>query len=337
MRYLAMRFIALLLPFCSVGCAQRMETPMTARTAALQLLDRVQTAFARPDGAYREHLQSDQIAYVWPVSMMLDAQIAAARVEPARLDRVSQTIQLLNRYRRTVNGHLAFASSPDPNADTFFDDNAWLVLSFVETYELTRDPEHLKLAVQTLEFVLSGHDTTLGGGVWWVHENRQTKNTCSTAPAILACLRVAKHDPDPRWQAEAAALKTWLQTHLRDTDGLYFDHIKTDGSIDKTKFSYNSAVTILIDSSRQTLDSGIAFWTSDNGFKDDAQFGRWWCQALLHMNKSDHAKAIANSIRVRNPNPAFYPKRLDQFGDNPNAALIDQAARVRILLDTSRR
>ena len=48
--------------------------------------------------------------------------------------------------------------------DKYYDDNAWLVITFLEAYETTRDPRYLTRADETLKFVLSGWDEKGGGG-----------------------------------------------------------------------------------------------------------------------------------------------------------------------------
>ena len=54
--------------------------------------------------------------------------------------------------------------------EKYYDDNAWLVISFFEAYELTHNPRYRRRAEDTLDFVPSGWDeSVLGGGIWW-HE-----------------------------------------------------------------------------------------------------------------------------------------------------------------------
>ena len=68
--------------------------------------------------------------------------------------------------RALIPGYDAYLSSPG-NSDKYYDDNAWMVLTFVEAYEKTGERKYLLRAVEALRFVLSGWDEKLGGGIYW--------------------------------------------------------------------------------------------------------------------------------------------------------------------------
>ena len=89
-----------------------------------------------------------------------------------------------------VQGYDAYLSSPG-NSDKYYDDNAWMVLTFVEAYELTGERKYLYRAADAMRFVLSGWDEKLGGGIYW-RENKTSKNTCSNGPSATAALALAQ-------------------------------------------------------------------------------------------------------------------------------------------------
>jgi uncharacterized protein YyaL (SSP411 family) len=133
--------------------------------------------------------------------------------------------------------------------DKYYDDNAWLVITFAEAFQLTGDRAYLTRAEQTAYFVDSGRDDELGGGIWW-HERHldDSKNTCANGPAAVGYLYLARVGPRERaeeWRKIAAGVVEWTQKHLRDKDGLYDDRIVvTTGEVKRGKLTYNSALML---------------------------------------------------------------------------------------------
>jgi uncharacterized protein YyaL (SSP411 family) len=133
--------------------------------------------------------------------------------------------------------------------DKYYDDNAWMVITFLEAYELTRDSRYLTRAEQALDFVLSGWDDEGGGGIWW-HEGHKegTKNTCANAPTAVSCLRLAKYrDPQAaeKLTERAKQIVDWTVATFQDEDGLFWDSKNlATGHINRAKLTYNSALML---------------------------------------------------------------------------------------------
>ena len=84
-------------------------------------------------------------------------------------------------------------------------------------------------------------DEQLGGGIYWCEQKKESKNTCSNAPASVFALKLFRATQDSSYLAQGKALYKWTQTHLQDTtDYLYFDNMALDGKIGYAKFAYNS-------------------------------------------------------------------------------------------------
>ena len=119
-----------------------------------------------------------------------------------------------------------------------------------DLYGFTRDNWYLEKAKSVYEFMLSGMDDKLGGGVYW-HEDKKnipeeaSKNTCSNAPAAVMCVKLYQATNDAEYLAKAREIYDWTKATLQDPgDHLYFDNIKLDGTRGTTKFSYNSGQMI---------------------------------------------------------------------------------------------
>src|SRR5206468_4318628 len=90
-------------------------------------------------------------------------------------------------------------------------------------------------------------------------------NTCSNAPAAVACLRMAEFRRRDQNIAWARKIVTWTNEHLQDHDGLFWDRKKVaTGKVVGHKLTYNSALML-----RANL--GLYRWTGEQQFLDEAR------------------------------------------------------------------
>ncbi|RYD53750.1 MAG: hypothetical protein EOP83_22960, partial [Verrucomicrobiaceae bacterium] len=189
--------------------------------------------------------------YIWGSGVMFSALAGAARHDRKYKPLMRKFFDGMEVY---WDGKAKIpAYEPAPTAghgnDKYYDDNAWMVLTFLEAYEMTRETRYLKRAGEVLDFVVSGWDEEAGGGLWW-HELHKddTKNTCSNAPAAVGCFRIAKFS-NPQAAARRIAMgrkiMEWTTTHLRAPNGLFADslNVKT-GAKNEDQLTYNSALML---------------------------------------------------------------------------------------------
>jgi uncharacterized protein YyaL (SSP411 family) len=203
------------------------------------------------------------------------------------------------------NGYDAFLA--DSGDDKYYDDNAWMVLTFTEAYAHTRDARYLRRAEEAMRFVLSGWDETRGGGIYWRQKPRETKNTCSNGPSATAALKLARFSRKDDYAGWARRIVRWTQDTLQDKagDGLYFDNIHVDsGKVEKTKWTYNTGLMLRahLELWRRTKDkahraeamrlavaSEKEFVRAETGaFRDEANFSHLLCEAFLDLWRETH-------------------------------------------------
>lgn len=233
----------------------------------------LESGFRMPSGFVREKLGSAQPVFNWGLGVFLSADNALARLNPARKAVLRRDLAMAERY---WNG-TGFDVQPGPNFpnDLYYDDNAWMVLALVESYEILKERHWLDLAGKALAFVLSGRDRALGGGIWWRTADRRTKNTCSNGPSAAACLAVFQHTRDPKLLENARGLYSWTVERLRDpSDALFWDNIARDGTVEPTKWSYNTA--LMIRAARGLARAtGEARYSEDVAAMERAARARW--------------------------------------------------------------
>jgi len=195
---------------------------------------------------YRERAPRAELPYatLWPLSMWQSALIYAAQRDTQRYLPTFRRLQkTLLAYWDEKHSPPGFDAYPGGN-DKYYDDNAWMVLNYVQMYEMTRDRQWLKWAQDVHRFVWSGWDEQLGGGIYW-HQSRKSKNTCSNAPALVSALWLYSVTRQPEYLLQAQQIHGWLTARLQDPgDGLFWDNMQMDGRVDRTKFPYNTALMI---------------------------------------------------------------------------------------------
>jgi len=293
------------------------------RQKAQEQMDYIQSHFydapaKRYHGKYPDEAQGLPYAFMWANGVQWRALLDAARYEPVKYSPILENYgEGMRQYywdpqpKGSPPGFNAYCSGPG-GTDKYYDDNAWLVLGFFEAYNQTHNPKYLQWAKETQTFVLSGWDETLGGGIYW-KLNHESKNTCVNAPAAVSALDLAGTGTARDQWAWGQRLHTWVNATLQDKDGLYWDNIKLDGSIEKSKWTYNTALMIEADillSKRQhdpkllahaerSADAGLAAWQdADTGrFQNDANFTHLLCEALIRLYEVDHNLRYLNAVR----------------------------------------
>lgn len=190
--------------------------------------------------------QTNPYAYLWPFSGSLSAISAlyASTLDLSYLQMFNKkAVPGLEMYLDTKRSPAAYASyiTTAPPSDRFYDDNIWIGIDFTDMYLLTGDSGYLDKAKLIWNFIESGTDTLLGGGIYWCEQKKFGKNTCSNAPGAVYALKLFEATGDSAYFKQGSNLYRWTKKNLQDPiDYLYFDNIKLDGRVDKTKYAYNS-------------------------------------------------------------------------------------------------
>ena len=102
--------------------------------------------FDSQSGVYFKSVTVRKPDYVWLQSVMFSNLVAAARSDPATYGPLLQKyFTALDGYwdpKVKIPGYEAAPTRGNGN-DKYYDDNAWLVITFLEAYETNRDPRYL--------------------------------------------------------------------------------------------------------------------------------------------------------------------------------------------------
>ena len=246
----------------SPGGAARPEPPpesWTGRAHAAQAT--LLRAFAVPGSdLLRERapaLPTDRrYAYLWPFGQALAAAIDLALLthdEAALRQARAFGIAFFAHYWDDDNPETGGASYPLlEGGDTFYDDNLWIGLALCDLYRATGEPQWLDGAARIFDFVSGAWDDDPQhphpGGIFWAQRRANPsgdRNTVSNAPAAQLALYLHAATGERRYLDWARRTFDWTERTLRDpADGLYWDHVKLDGTFERTKWSYNQGTML---------------------------------------------------------------------------------------------
>jgi uncharacterized protein YyaL (SSP411 family) len=299
-----------------------------------------------------------QPAFNWGVGVALSALNSAAKLDPGYKPWLRDYADRIRVYWNDAPPVAGFDVLPGPKSpDRYYDDNAWMVLSLMETYAILKDGGDLELAKRALDYVLSGESKRLGGGIYWRESDKASKNTCSNGPSIAAAMAVYSVTRDATLLETSERLYAWTKAKLQDpADGLYWDNVDLSGKVEKTKWSYNTALMITsakklylatekpgyLADARRMEQAAKQFWLVEDGaggLKCDAQFAHLLLESWMEAPAMPDANAIGARVlafvgeKVRDERGRYTNRwEVPTTGPIASNAILSQASAARAFL-----
>ena len=345
-------FLLLFLFLCRQS-AYAQTPPDTLKMWGLEALNKIETDFALPERSlYAGDWKRDQTkpggpSVMWDCGVQLTALTAAAKLDPTHYEaRLRRFVKGMDVYWSPGDNKVwGYDVLPGPKQpDRYYDDNEWVCLGLCEAYEVTKEAAYRDRAEAVFIFVMSGEDAKLDGGLYWHEQEKKSKNACSNGPAAAAALRLYQITHKPKYLEIGKRLYAWMNAHLQDTDGLYWDNIRLDGRVEKTKWSYNTALMLrancllyeitkeakYIDEAERLARASEAHWVkADTGaIADGGAFAHLLSESFLYLaaqDSNDHWTKLVNRALT-----FVYDKARDTEGrygdhwDQPVATPIDK-------------
>ena len=174
----------------------------------------------------------------------------------------------------------------------YYDDNQWIGITALDAYARKKQKSDLAKGKEMYDFMMSGYDQVLGGGIYWVEGNNSSKNTCSNGPGVLVALQMYQATKNKMYLDTALKIFNWTNAKLQTPTGLFYDNIRTkDGSLGKATFSYNTGTMLesnvylyeitgdkkYLDAANAMAESSLSFFYGEGKFRD----GYWFNAVLL--------------------------------------------------------
>lgn len=185
-------------------------------------------------------------AFAWPVSQAVAAAIAVARVPGVETDAAGRAAIGFRQLDPLRQGALYESAA---GSDIFYDDNEWIAQDLLDWNQLRRD----RFAVARAEAIFAGvvhawdsdAATPCAGGVYWTTAaGNSDRNTVSTANGAVVGLRLYALTRRPVFLYWSRRMLDWMNDCMLAPNGLYWDHVAVDGTLDRREWSYNQGSPI---------------------------------------------------------------------------------------------
>jgi hypothetical protein len=167
------------------------------------------------------------LATIWDIVPLFQSLDAIAIAQPTRANRravarfAAGAERYLNRGLRPVPGFSPYPGDREAATETWFDDNGWWGLAFIDAYRATGTRRWLTDAERALAYVAAAGWDNEGGGIWWNTEHPYKAGEALASDTLLATLIYQQtHSAFALGQAEKFLL--WGNTiGFSAADGLY--------------------------------------------------------------------------------------------------------------------
>ncbi len=136
----------------------------------------------------------------------------------------------------------------------FYDDENWLTLALIRSYDLDGTPKYLQKAEDIYSDIMNGWDPaccgSFCGGIWWDKTpdpgtGRRTKATASNAGPVIAGVRLAARTGNPSYLSFAhKVFEFWASSMLDPGTHHVLDHFDDAGNVVDWQFTYNEGLMI---------------------------------------------------------------------------------------------
>jgi hypothetical protein len=175
------------------------------------------------------------LATIWGSVALFEAVDALAQSAPTPAHE-----RLVNRFAREfetywnphVHGYAPYPHDRGSGVETWFDDNGWLGIAFLQAFRATKNHAYLSDANKAFEFAVHyGWDASAGGGMWWNTDHPYHSGPALASQSLLGMLLYGEDHAS--WQLEAVkTFVDWANANdIEDERQLYLEKPNNPNSV----------------------------------------------------------------------------------------------------------
>jgi len=290
-----------------------------------------------------------EYSYLWSYCAMYQAANEIEKLEP-KANLMAPMLKLMYRYYSPAApkpGFTDYIMALKPG-ERYYDDNEWIGITALDAYTRTKKKADLDLGKAMYDFIMTGHDQVLGGGIYWKEGDLSSKNTCSNGPGALVALQMYQATKNKAYLDTAIKIIKWTDAKLQTPEKLYWDNIRTkDGGVNKGILSYNTGTPLeayvylyeitknkkYLDEANAIADASLSFFYGEGKFRDDYWFNAVLLRGYQHLLKYNKdtkyiigfKKALDNTLQHEKNDKNLFT------GNNGVRNLVDQGGLLEIL------
>jgi rhamnogalacturonyl hydrolase YesR len=179
---------------------------------------------------YRDYLGDDKarpLEALWDTISMFELLDEVAIAQPNANNRravesfADYYIHYWNPNLEPTPGYAPYPGQRGKQQTTWYDDNGWLGLAFLDADQATGTRRYLSDAEHAMAFIeAGGWDATHGGGMWWDTQHPWHSGEALAADTDLAA-RLYQVTHQAQYLESAVTWMTWANQHLRQKNGVY--------------------------------------------------------------------------------------------------------------------
>jgi hypothetical protein len=253
------------------------DDSLSYKEKAKETYEMIQRLYTTGD-LYKENYPAQQgenrYSYLWPYVGMVSAGNVLYELgyDEAILRKEFSGLEAYYDDREILPSYQAYVFS-EQQSDHYYDDASIVVMELIDAYRLTEDPFFLNRAKTVTEFIMSGEDSRMGGGLYWLESvskdctdgSNCLKAANTSAYAAYVTSEMYKITDDQKYLDFAKRVYDWTYNTLRDhSDNLYWNDISiATGQISIPKWTYNAGMMIM---------SGVSLYevTGEEHYKTEA-------------------------------------------------------------------
>lgn len=222
--------------------------PQAGATAPLPYLQLAESGVARAERAWRDARRgwyderlADRdrypLATIWGIVPLFEALDAIAIAQPSGAHRAA-----VSAFARGAEAYFNASLKPTPGfapyphdrgqVRTWFDDNGWWGVAFMDAFEATGNARYVSDAERAFAFIAAQGWDAQGGGLWW-NTSHPYKSGPALASASLLGALLYQRTHRAFYLAQVQRFLSWGDQNLRSERGLY-----ADSSQDSTPVPY---------------------------------------------------------------------------------------------------
>jgi hypothetical protein len=167
------------------------------------------------------------LATIWDSVPLFEALDAVAIAQPTTANRrgvarfAAGAERYLNHGLRPLAGYSPYPGDRDADTETWFDDNGWWGLAFMNAYRATGTRRYLTDATRALRFIATSGWDPRSGGIWW-NTTHPYKAGEAIASATLLAILLYQQSHSAFALAQAQKYLAWANTTgFSTSNGLY--------------------------------------------------------------------------------------------------------------------
>lgn len=129
----------------------------------------------------------------------------------------------------------------------FNDDLCWASIVFSRAYQKTGNTQFRDIAKTNFDimYARAWNTSFLGGGLWWLYPNNNSKNSCVEGPGSIAAYWIYQNTGDSSYLTKAQNILGWERGNLfNETTGAVWDSVNTSMIYSKVALTYNQGTFI---------------------------------------------------------------------------------------------